>query len=234
LAFVRTDGLVERINVKEDSRVEKGQTLATLDPRDLDFEIKVAEKKFEILTQELMLLRRESGQEPSKLAESKLTELKRMSAWEELEYLKWKTRFLEIKAPVSGVVITREVDTLVGKKFKAGEPFCEIAVPSDLWVIIHVPEDRIGALEKGQIGAIYLNNEPGRPYNVHVAEIAPMAQAMPRLGNVYRVGATFVELPKRLKVGMKGIGKIHTGSSSLASMIGRRLLTRWNQLSIYY
>jgi hypothetical protein len=233
LAFVRTDGLVERINVKEDSRVEKGQVLAILDPRDLDFEIKVAEKKFEILTQELMLLRRESGQEPSKLAESKLTELKRMSAWEELEYLKWKTRFLEIKAPVSGVVVTREVDTLVGKKFKAGEPFCEIAAPSDLWVIIYVPEDKIGLLQKAQIGTIYLNNEPGRPSQVHVAEIAPMAQAMPRLGNVYRVGATFVELPNYLKVGMKGIGKIHTGRSSLASIIGRRLLTRWNQLSIY-
>ena len=234
LAFVRTDGLVERINVKEDSRVQKGQVLAVLDPRDLDFEVKVAEKKFEILTQELMLLRRESGQEPSKLAESKLTELKRMSAWDELEYLKWKTRFLEIKAPVSGVVITREVDTLVGKKFKAGEPFCEIAVPSDLWVVIYVPEDKIGLLEKGQIGTISLNNEPGRPYQVRVAEIAPMAQAMPRLGNVYRVGATFVEFPKSLKVGMKGIGKIHTGRSSLASMIDRRLLTRWNQLSIYF
>ena len=80
LAFVRTDGLVERINVKEDSRVEKGQVLATLDPRDVDFEIKVAEKKFEILSQELMVLRRESGQEPSKLAESKLVELKGTSA----------------------------------------------------------------------------------------------------------------------------------------------------------
>ncbi len=77
VAFVRIDGLVERINVKEDSRVEKGQVLALLDQKDLDHEIKVAERKFEILTQELMLLRRESGQEPAKLAESKLVELKR-------------------------------------------------------------------------------------------------------------------------------------------------------------
>jgi hypothetical protein len=234
LAFVRTDGLVERINVKEDTRVEQGQVLAVLDPKDLDHEIKLAERKFEILTQELMLLRRESGQDPSKLGESKLVELKRTSAWEELEYLRWKSRFLEVRAPVSGIVVTKEVDSLVGKKFRAGEPFCEIAVPEELWATIYVPEDKVSLIKQGQAGTIYLNNEPSRPYAIQVAEIAPTAQALPRLGNVYRVSSTFKEFPKYLKVGMKGVGKIEVGPSNLATITGRRLLARWNQLSIYF
>ncbi len=154
--------------------------------------------------------------------------------WEELEYLRWKTRFLEVKAPVSGIVVTKEVDSLVGKKFKAGEPFCEIAVPDELWVTIYVPDDKVSLVMKGQPGTIYLNNEPGRAYPVQVSEIAPTAQPLPRIGNVYRVGATFKEFPKYLKVGMKGIGKIHTGSSNLATILGRRLMARWNQVSIYF
>jgi len=234
MAFVKIDGLVDQINVKEDSRVEKGQVLAVLDKKELEHEIKTAERKFEVLTNEMILLRRESGQDPAKLAESKVAELKRKSAWEELEYLKWKTRFLEVKSPVSGVVVTKEIDALVGKKFKAGEPFCEIAAPGELWVTAYVPEDRISPVKKGQPATVYLNNQPGKAYHLKVEEIAPVAQVMPRLGNVYRVRASFVEPPKDLKVGMKGIGKITTERTSLYSIVGRRLLARWNQLSIHF
>ncbi len=214
MAFVKIDGLVDQIFVREDSPVEKGQVLAVLDNKDLDHEIKTAERKFDVLTNEMILLRRESGQDPAKLAESKVVELKRKSAWEELEYLKWKTRFLEVRSPVSGVVVTKEVDALVGKKFRAGEPFCEIAAPGELWVTVYVPEDRISPVKKGQAAAVYLNNETGKAYHLKVEEIAPVAQAMPRLGNVYRARASFVETPKDLRVGMKGIGKITTEKTS--------------------
>jgi Barrel-sandwich domain of CusB or HlyD membrane-fusion len=234
MAFVKIDGLVESISVKEGSQVEKGQVIALLDRTDLDHDIKTAARRLEILTKEMGLLRRESGTDPSKLAESKLVRLKRAGAAEELTYLKWKSQFLEVKAPVTGIVISKDVDTFAGKKFKAGEPFCQIAVPGDLWITVYAPEDKISLVRKGQPLDVYLNSEPSKGYPLSVTEIVPAAEVLPRLGNVFNVRAPFVDAPAYVKIGMKGIGRIETQETNLAHIIARRFRTRWNQFSIYF
>jgi hypothetical protein len=233
VAFSKIDGIVDQIRVEEGSRVEKGQVLATLDRKDLDYEIKRAETQYEIYTKQMLLLRAEGTSQPAKLAESQLVKLKRKSTEEELDHLKWKTQFLQITAPVSGLVLTKDVESFAGKRFKAGEPFCEIAVPGDLWVVVYVPEDRITMVKRGQELNFYPNSDPSKGYVLSVEEVAPMAEVMPRLGNIYRVRAPFVGAPKTAKVGMKGVGKIRTMTTNLWFIISQRLRTRWNQLSIY-
>jgi hypothetical protein len=67
-----------------------------------------------------------------------------------------------------------------------------------------------------------------------VREIAPMAEIVPRLGNVYRVRALFPEAPASTMVGMKGIGKIHVKDASLWFIVIDRMLSRWQRLSLYF
>ena len=147
----------------EGAPVKEGQVVATLDPTEIDFKIKTSQRQLELLTAELTLLKMSSGQDVSKLAESKLVELKAKSVVVELQYLQWQKQFLEIKAPAAGVVTTKHVES-IGKKFKAGEPFCEIAVPKELWAEIYVPEDKVSRVMPGQKGDLYLNNEPRTAY----------------------------------------------------------------------
>lgn len=234
MAFVKMDGLVARILVQEGSHVEKGQVVATLDRRELDHETRSAQRRLEILTREMMLLRREAGQDPSKLAESEQVQLKRTSVNEELEYLRWKAGFLDIKAPVSGVVATKEVDSLVGKRFRAGEPFCEIASPHELWIAVFVPEDKISVVRQGQKAQVFLNTDPTRGVSSAVQEIAPLAQVLPRLGSVYRVSMPFPAATEQIRVGMKGIGKIDAGRMSLFNLVRQHAIARWNHYSIYF
>jgi hypothetical protein len=234
IAFAKMDGLVERIDVKEGSKVEKGQVVAVLEKRELLHEIKSVQRRFEILTKQMAHLRSESARDPSKLAESEVISLKRTSAWEEMEFLKWKRQFLEVRSPVSGIVVSKDVDSLVGKKFRAGEPFCEIAVPGDLWVTIYVPEDKISLVKNGQPATVFLDSEPSKGYSLRVEEISSVAQALPRIGNVYRVRAPLAEAPSYVKAGMKGIGKIDTMKLSLFRILARRLQTHWNRISIYF
>ena len=56
-------------------------------------------------------------------------ELKRKKKLQEVEYLKSQRAFLAIRAPYSGAVLTRNIESFAGKKFSTGEPFCEIARP---------------------------------------------------------------------------------------------------------
>jgi len=234
MAFVKMDGLVERIEIKEGSHVDQDQILAVLERRELDHETKSAQRRLEILTREMMLLRREAGQDPAKLAESEQVQLKRTSVHEELEYLRWKAGFLDIKAPVSGVVVTKEVDSFVGKRFRAGEPFCEIAAPGELWAAIYVPEDKISMVRKGQPTEIYLNSDPSTGYRSTVEEIAPLAQVLPRLGSVFRVSTPLPANAVQMKTGMKGIGKIDTGRMSLYRILRMHIAARWNHYTLYF
>ena len=57
LAFVKIDGMIDKIFVKEGSRVAPGKTLATLDQKDIGFDIKKAQNQFDVLSKEMTLLR---------------------------------------------------------------------------------------------------------------------------------------------------------------------------------
>lgn len=234
MAFVKIPGVVKQINVREGDEVAAGDVLAELDGRELEQEMKRTQRRLTILKREIALLRRESDRDPSKLAEVRVLELKAQGALAELEYLQWKSRFLTVKAPVAGVAATRDISSLVGKRFEAGEPFCEITVPGELEAAIFVPEERISGIEAGQNGSIYLSSEPSRPYPLTVRQVGPTAEVMPRLGNVYRVTARMKQKPDHAKAGMKGIGKIVTGTTTISDIIGRRILARWNKFSLRF
>ncbi len=194
-AFCKISGLIDKVYVRHGDQIEKGQKLANLDAREMEHKIKSEERQFEILTKEMELLRSRAVDDPSMLSRNKLVELKRESVKAELDFLKWQQQFLVIQAPVSGFIVTKDVETLSGKKLEAGEPFCEIAEPELLCANIFVPEDRIMRVKAGQEASIYLNNEPRRAYKVRVDEIAPRAEVEPRLGNVFKVTTVFAEPP---------------------------------------
>lgn len=233
-AYCMIEGIIEQTDVKEGDQVSTGKILATFDPRDLDYKIRKAQSDFQVLTEQLVLLQGTLKDDPSKLAEIKLTELKRKSAWLDLGYYKWQKQFLQIKAPTDGIIITKEIETLKGKKFMAGDPFCELAAPNDLWAEVYVSEDQIGSVKVGQTLRFYLNNDPLRSHEIKVEEIAPAAEANERFGNVYRVRGLFPASQGVVMLGMKGIGKIDTNEKTLWTMFNERIGKLWNRLSLHF
>ncbi|MBM4328059.1 MAG: HlyD family efflux transporter periplasmic adaptor subunit [Deltaproteobacteria bacterium] len=228
-AFCKMEGLLDRVYVSEGSSVDKDQSLARLDEKELDFKIRNAEKQFQILTSEMILLQAGASENVAKLAESKLVELKRQAAWEELSYYKWQSQFLNITSPAAGVIVTKDVESLIGKRLLAGEPFCEIVAPGNVSADVYVPQDRITFVKKDQPVTIYLDSDPWKGRLLTVSEIAPTPDVIPRLGNVYRVRARFPDAPGNALLGMKGVGSIHVAQASLWFIVSQRLLTLWNR-----
>jgi hypothetical protein len=234
LAFSKMDGLIDGVLVREGSEVEHGAVLATLDPKDLEFQIQVCQRELDILSTEMSILSGSAGQNPSRLAQAQLVELKRKKKFQELDYLESRRAFLAITAPMAGTVTTKNVHSLAGKRLASGDTFCEIAVRSELSVDVNVPDDRITFVKPGQDVWIYLNSNPSHGYRLTIKEIAPRAEALPRFGNIFRARAAFTDSPRTAMVGMKGIGKIHTGSASLWSMISLKIVTRWNEFTAHF
>jgi len=234
LAFCQMDGLIETVNVSEGSPVDRGQVLATLDPTELDYRIESSRREHETLTKQAALLGLESDQTPSKLAEARILELKKAKIENDLKFLLWQKQFLEIRAPSTGIVITRDVEGLAGKKLKAGEAFCELAVPGELGVDVFVPEDRVTGLKPGQDLYVYLNSDPPTGYKLKIELVSPVAEAIPRLGNVCKVRGRFPDAPESAKPGMNVVGKINIDSMNFWSIITQRLAVRWNQFSLRF
>jgi hypothetical protein len=234
LAFSKVDGLVQRVFVSEGEEVRNDQPLAVMDPREIEHKIDTEKRQLEILTREATLLRHGSDEQPSRLAESELTELKRRSKLLEVHYLEWQKQFLTIPAPTAGIVLTKDVQSLAGKKFKAGEVFCEIASPGEMYVDVYAPEDRIEYVKPGQRLVLFLNNKPREGIELKVEQVSPTAEVVQRLGNVYRVRAPFRNAPASTRLGLKGFGKIYCFETSLAHLISQRLLTRWNQTRLHF
>ncbi|MBI4861352.1 MAG: efflux RND transporter periplasmic adaptor subunit [Candidatus Riflebacteria bacterium] len=234
MAFCKIPGLVERVLVAEGARVRKGQVLATLDPRELDHRIKTTEREIAMLSEEMAYLERTAAQgQVARLAERRLVELKRQGADADLQHLRWQRQFIEIPSPVAGIVVTKDVQSLSGKRLSAGEPFCEVLGDGRLSVEVLVPEEQISAVRPGQPLRLYLDADPGHGYDLTVSEIAPRADVLPRLGNVFRVRAPFLTAPTDALVGMKGIGRIRVATTTLLEGLERRALRVYRRWSLH-
>ena len=233
MAFAGTDGILDKVLVKEGQQVAEGELLACMDPKELDLQIMALSAQRDILNHQMNRLMLEAGEKPARLSERTSLALKREAAQADLQFLEWKKQQLEIRAPVSGIVVTKDLQSLGGKRLRTGEMFCEIAAPDELSAQVYVPEERISGIKVGQDVDVYLNTGPTKAYRLKVDQIAPAPDVLPRIGTVYRVFAPFGTSVDSLKVGMKGIGKVHLPAMTLWNMISYRLATRWNQLSLY-
>lgn len=234
IAFCRMDGLIDKVMVTEGERVRNNQVLAILDPTDLNYRIESSKREYELLTKKLNTLSVESDSDPTKLAEAQLVELKRKKVLNDLKFGEWQQQFLDIRAPSSGVILTKDVQSISGKKLEAGEPFCEIGKPSELAVDVFVPDNRVSKVRLDQDLILYLNNDPLTPYSLKVDAISPTAETIPRLGNVCRVRAPFSEAPESAKIGMRGIGKIKVGESTPWELFQESMAEKLNKLSLYF
>ncbi len=87
-------------------------------------------------------------------------------------------RNAELKAPFDGIVTVRHREP--GEVVGAGVPVVTVMNPSDRWVRIFVPENRIGAVSLGQQAEIRSDTYPDRSYRGVVSFIASEAEFTPK------------------------------------------------------
>ncbi|MEW6351524.1 MAG: efflux RND transporter periplasmic adaptor subunit [Thermodesulfobacteriota bacterium] len=233
-AFVETDGVVKEVLTRTGASVKKGQVVAVLDPLEIDYEIKEAERTLESHKAEVEILRNLGAEDASKLAEAQLAMIRTLRARQKVEYLQWKRKFLEIHAPDDGVVLDEKLESLVGKKFSAGEAFCTVASPEQLLVEILVKESDASYLKPGQAATIFFNFSPEQGHPLVVKSIPPKFEATAREGNAFRVKAEFVGPRPEVKPGMLGVAHVDAGDGSLWFVLTRRIVTRLREMTLMF
>lgn len=232
-AVAEAPGKIREVYVAESQTVKKGDLLARLEDEDYTTQIAVAE-------QEKMRWQVESAraQNTSNEAERKLAEINVQRQIETINRLKYLRSKTEVRAPIDGVILTKNLQNREGETMETGKVFCELSAMKDYRVVLLIKQADIGDL----LRAWRANSELPVDFILHSnAQYTLKTHLTPHslIGQVPEMrkdhGYYLVSLPmppdspidSLLKPGYTGKAKIRIGESSLLYNWFRPFLNYW-------
>lgn len=96
----------------------------------------------------------------------------------ELEAIDVQLKKLIVNSPVSGVVLTRNIEP--GETIQPGAAAMTIGQLNQLTITVYIPEDRYGLIKIGQYADVIVDSFPGETFDATVVRIADRAEFTPR------------------------------------------------------
>ena len=126
----------------------------------------------------------------------------------QLRLAQMQMEHLTIRAPLNGTVL--ECMIHVGETVMPGVTLLRIADLSTVYLVVYVPENRLGEVHLGQKVSVTVDSFPQRPFEGQVMHIADQAQYTPRnvatkeeqVNTVYAVKIRLSNAERLLKPGM--------------------------------
>jgi HlyD family secretion protein len=140
------------------------------------------------------------------------------SAGENLELAKIMLGYTTLRAPFSGVILTRQTE--LGEVMQPGTPVVTLADLDHLWLRAYVAETDLGRIRWGQAATVHTDTYPDRAYPGQISFISSEAEFTPksvethkeRVTLVYRIKIDVENLHHELKPGMPADATIHLGA----------------------
>lgn len=142
------------------------------------------------------------------------------------DHLREQIQYLNIVAPLAGVITTPKLRELIGKRVDKGDLIATLQDLTRFRAEIAVPEKEMADVELGQAVSLKARAFPGVMFTGTVTSIAPIASSSDELvvGRAVLVSADIEDSMGRLKPEMTGNGKIHCGQRRVLDLVTRRLV----------
>jgi GAF domain-containing protein len=204
-------GVVRRVFVHEGDTVQPGQLLAQLD--DGEDRVKLAEAEAAQAQAQRDLAGAEFRNDPSIAGSAKiLTDLHAV----EVNFEQGRVGEAQLRAPISGIVVTPKVEEKAGLMVKPGEVFCEIFAQDHMAAEMSVEEADLELVRFGKNVALKLNAFPTTTFQGTVERIGERTKA--EAGQQYFLArAVFGNPGGRARQGMVGRARIRAGGGWLQS-----------------
>jgi putative peptide zinc metalloprotease protein len=167
-------GFVRVMKVREGDRVEAGQVLAVL--HNPEVESDAARTRVEMITAQAEYSRAQLSYASLGSAMARRDEMEKHERLARAEYER-----LVLKAPIAGVVTTRNPQDETGEYRDAGDTVVEVAGTGEEIAEAYVPESELRNLRIGQTAAIYVDElnhlKSGKVVRMS-AEAAPLADGL--------------------------------------------------------
>jgi RND family efflux transporter MFP subunit len=202
-------GFIDSAEVRAGDTVSKQQIMASMEDVDLKLE------KIRLAAEQLQLQR----EYRDAMAKRDLVQVRILNAQltQVSAKIKLKSEQLQrtiIRAPFDGIVIKGDLSQQLGAPVERGDSLFTIAPLDGYRIILKVDERSISYLQQGQKGILALSSLPDSKFPLRIEKITQVASADDG-SNIFRVEATLDKLPKLLRPGMEGIGKVDVGRKKL-------------------
>ncbi|MBM4078084.1 MAG: HlyD family efflux transporter periplasmic adaptor subunit [Planctomycetes bacterium] len=213
VCMTRVDGILREVKLHEGDYVTTGQLLARLDSTDFELALREAQKNLDMATIATDIMRGEG-----KTAEYKMKETEAEKIRAEIAQLERKIEFTQILAPISGVIISKDIDSAIGNPIPKGQLIYEIAPLSPVRVEVGVPEGKVTHVKAGAGAEFALSAFPERQY-AFTCETLRQAAEVIEAENVFMAEGPIDNPHGHFKLGMAGIAKIDCGRRSLGYIL---------------
>jgi multidrug resistance efflux pump len=129
----------------------------------------------------------------------------------------------EVRAPLTGLVVSGDLTQKLGSPVQQGEVLFEIAPLAAFRVDVAVDERDLRWLAVGQRGRLALTGMPEEGLDIVISRITPVAEAVEGR-NTFRVEADLEASSPALRPGMEGVAKLDAGEARLIWVLTRRLV----------
>jgi biotin carboxyl carrier protein len=198
------DGPLENVYVRPGDVVQKGDLLARINPREIEYQLAGLRADLMRAVQEKKGLVAEHDFAGSKIAG---LEAKRIQL--DTDLLQYQREHLEIRSPLSGVVVAGDLETSEGTPLSKGETLFEIAPLGQMIVEIGIGEEDLAYVRTGMEVEFYLHALPARNMRGTLRHVHPQAE-LRNHDNVF-IGEVHVEDSEGLlRPGMRGRSWVHS------------------------
>ncbi|QDT12019.1 efflux RND transporter periplasmic adaptor subunit [Planctomycetes bacterium K23_9] len=192
------DGPLASVHVRPGDIVQQGDALATIDPREIDFQLASLNAELRSAVQQKMGLVAEHDFGAVEIAN---LEARRLQFQQEL--LQHRRDNLEIRAPLSGMIVTGDLKPSIGSPLTKGDALFELAPLEQMVVEVAIPEWDFAAVSVYMPVEVRLNALPSRKLRGTISHIHP-SSVLRDDSSVFLAEVLIANTGGTLRPGMRG------------------------------
>ena len=226
ILVARVAGLVKEVRVRQGAPVRAGEEVIRLDDREARLSIEQQKKALAASEQRLRVYK---ATDPAREQEEQRS----------YSFIQAQVRLLEeqlqqthILSPVTGIILTRNLEDRVDSSVAEGEVLGEVAPLGNLELEVAVPEDLIGYVTKDQAVSLLLSSFPGQTLEGSVEHIGLTSETRGQR-NTFLVTCVLKDPGEALRPGMTGWAHIHSGRRSAGFVLFRSAIA-YLQMRVFF
>ena len=220
---------ISKIYVENGDEVKEGDSLFNLDATEMRLQQNsLFSRRLEAQKKAAVSLREgDAAEEQIARAEAKGIDA-------EIELTEYFLSLAEVKAPISGTIMSEELKQREFSVIELGKPVLEIVDDSKLKIILYAPEDQVADVELGKTGELAAAGYPDKKIKFIVKDIENIARVVAGK-NVFKVQAEFLDGSDLswLKPGMEGVARINV-EDRLHAWIWTRKAINWLRMKFWF
>jgi RND family efflux transporter MFP subunit len=211
------DGFLEEVHFRIGDSVAAGQTLFSLDPREL-----VLQEAAALAERQRFLSEAQRAESLNDAAEMRIAQASAEEAQARLELARHHLEKSKVAAPFAGYVVEGDLREKIAAPLKQGDVLVKVARLDTIYAEIAMPERDVHEIRASQTGEIAFASRPQFTYPLRIDRVEPVAEIREK-GNVFIVrGELLGESEQWWRPGMSGISKVSAGKRNLLWIISHR------------